>query len=62
LEEDYGTTINKVAEETLTQSKRYYEVELPSMQDIQKLYNYLKEMGCILYSNLLKSYVTIAHG
>jgi len=56
LEEDYGTTINKVAEETVTQNKRHYKVELPSMQDIQKLYHYLKEKRCILYSNLLKSY------
>jgi len=56
LEEDYGTTINKVAEETVTQNKRHHKVELPSMQDIQKLYNYLKEKRCILYNNLLKSY------
>lgn len=56
LEEDYGTTINKVAEETVTQNKRHDKVELPSMKDIQKLYNYLKEKRCELYSDLLKAY------
>lgn len=43
LKEDYGTTINKIAEETVTQNKRHGKIELPSMDDIQKLYNYLKE-------------------
>lgn len=56
LEEDYGTTINKPVEETITQNKRHNKVELPSIEDIQKLYNYLKERGSELYSDLIKSY------
>ncbi|XP_029158334.1 uncharacterized protein LOC114945545 [Nylanderia fulva] len=56
LEEDYGATINKIAEETVTQNKRHNKIELPDMEDIQKLYNYLKEERNILYSELLKSY------
>lgn len=56
LQEDYGTTINKVAEETITQNKRYTKFELPSIEDIQKLYNYLKEKRSVLYTDLIKSY------
>lgn len=56
LKEDYGTTINKIAEETVTQNKRHGKIELPNMEDIQKLYNYLKEKINILYSDLIKSY------
>lgn len=56
LEEDYGTTINKTAEETRMQNKRHNKSELPSMEDIQKLYNYLKGRRNILYSDLTKSY------
>ncbi|XP_029674803.1 uncharacterized protein LOC115242555, partial [Formica exsecta] len=56
LEEDHGTTINKVAEETITQNKRHGKIELPSMEDIQKLYNYMKEKRSILYNKLVKSY------
>lgn len=48
LKEDYGTTINKIAEETVTQNKRHGKIKLPSMEDIQKLYNYLKEKRNIL--------------
>lgn len=56
LQEDYGTSINKVAEETVTQNKRRGKIELPSMEDIQKLYNYLKEKRNVLYNDLVKSY------
>lgn len=56
FQEDFGTTINKIAEKTVTQNKRRGKIELPSMEDIQKLYNYLKEKRSILYSDLIKSY------
>ncbi|XP_077260680.1 uncharacterized protein LOC143896600 isoform X2 [Temnothorax americanus] len=56
LVEDYGTTINKTAEETITQNKRHEKVELPSMEDIQKLYNYLTDTRNILYNDLIKTY------
>lgn len=56
LEEDYGTSINKAAEETVTQNKRHNTIELPSLEDIQKLYNHLKERRNILYADLIKSY------
>lgn len=56
LEEDYGTSINKTAEETSTQNKRHVITELPSMEDIQKLYNYLTGRRNTLYTDLTKSY------
>lgn len=56
LDEDYGTTVNKTAEETVIQNKRYEKTELPNMEDIQKLYNYLKSRRNMLYDDLVKSY------
>ncbi|CAD6214274.1 GSCOCG00011147001-RA-CDS, partial [Cotesia congregata] len=41
LEEDYGTSINRIVTETQTQHFRTKEVVLPSTNDIQKLYKYL---------------------
>ncbi|KYN34029.1 hypothetical protein ALC56_11642 [Trachymyrmex septentrionalis] len=48
LQKDYGTTINKIVEETVIQNKRHSIIELPSMNDIKKKRN-------ILYNELIKS-------
>ena len=56
LQEDYGTSINKIAEETITQNKRHTTIELPSTEDIRKLYNFLKERRNKLYNDLIESY------
>lgn len=52
LEENYGTLINKIAKKTVSKSKRHDEDELPDMEDIQKLYNYLQEK---IHSDILTS-------
>lgn len=41
LEEDYGTSINRVVTETQTQHHRRKQVVLPSTEDIKKLYTYI---------------------
>lgn len=61
FQEDFGTTINKIAEKTVTQNKRRGKIELLSMEDIQKLYNIWKkkEVYCIV---ILLNLITTVHG
>ncbi|XP_071652942.1 uncharacterized protein [Temnothorax longispinosus] len=56
LNEDYGTSINKIVEENVTQYKRQKKVTLPSMEDIKMLHSYLKSERRLLYTNLKKKF------
>jgi hypothetical protein len=57
LQEDYGTTINKVVEETQAQKRRQKKIILPSMDDIKKLYNYLIQKRKTAYDQLKQEFV-----
>lgn len=54
IQEDYGTSINKIVEENITQHKRQKKVTLLSMEDIKKLHSYLQNERRSLYSKLQK--------
>ncbi|XP_039302367.1 uncharacterized protein LOC120359603 isoform X2 [Solenopsis invicta] len=56
LQEDYGTSINKIVEENITQHKRQKKVTLPSMEDIKKLHSYLSNQRRLLYTKLQKKF------
>lgn len=56
LQEDYGTSINKIVEENMTQHKRQKKVSLPSMDDIKMLHSYLKNERKLLYTKLQKKF------
>lgn len=56
LQEDCGTSINKIVEENMTQHKRQKKVSLPSMDDIKMLHSYLKNERKLLYTKLQKKF------
>lgn len=41
LQEDFSVSVNKTVEESMLQAKRYQLQELPSLEDIKLLHNYL---------------------
>ncbi|XP_077266027.1 uncharacterized protein LOC143899548 isoform X2 [Temnothorax americanus] len=57
LTEDYGTSVNKTVLETRLQQQRHKNDDLPSMEDIAKLYMYLKCKRQKAFNNLKNEYV-----
>lgn len=57
LQEDYAITINKAVEETQSQKRRQKKIILPSINDIQKLYNYLHQKRKVAYDKLKQGFV-----
>lgn len=57
LLEDYGTTVNKVVEETQAQQRRQKKIVLPSLDDIKKLYNYLHQKRKAAYDQLKQGFI-----
>lgn len=57
LQEDYGTTVNRLVEETQAQNKRQKKIVLPSIDDIKKLYNCLEEKRKAAYEELKQGFV-----
>lgn len=57
LQEDYGTSVNKVVEETQAQKRRQKKIILPSIDDIKKLYNYLHQKRKAAYDQLKQGFI-----
>ncbi|KAK2578258.1 hypothetical protein KPH14_012602 [Odynerus spinipes] len=56
LVEEFGVTVNKTVEETVSHNKRQNKVNLPSNEDIRKLCNYLTDKRNTLFSALRESF------
>lgn len=56
LQDDFGTSVNKIVEETVSMQKRHKKVHLPLNEDIKKLYTYLTKTRTTLYRNLRDSF------
>jgi len=56
VQEDCGTSINKIVKKNITQHKRQKKVTLPSIEDIKKLHSYLKSERILFYRKLQKKF------
>lgn len=52
LHEDFGISVNKTVEETILQAKRYQLQELPPLEDIKLLHNFLQTNRRLMFQRL----------
>nr|CAI5827064.1 unnamed protein product [Callosobruchus analis] len=61
MEVDFGTSVGKTVVETQSKNKRLKNYQLPSMEDIKALNNYLKTKRSECYENLKESFSEAAY-
>jgi len=54
---DIGTSVNKTVVETQTAQRRHKKTKLPSLEDIKKLYEYLRKKRIKTFDALKQSFI-----